>query len=87
MSKVPTVDEYVGAFLTFMQAPLKSKTVFGQSGRFVQKLPGELVLYAPDGTPIRVAQDTENGSQIEHGEHLHAVVRPRAATTKGNSRY
>lgn len=75
--RTPTVDEYVQSYLTKMRAPLKARTMFGQAGRAVIHSNGEGIIYAPDGTPIRVVENPEGGNQIEHGDHLHAVVRPR----------
>lgn len=78
----PTLDEYVQAFLTQMRAPLKERTQFGPAGRAVIRSSGERVLLGPRGERIRVIENTEHGTQIEHGEHLHAVIRPAPATTR-----
>lgn len=72
----PTVDQYVAAYLTAMRAPLKQRTQFGPAGRAVIHSDGEKVIYGPDGTPIRIIEDTLHGTHVEHGDHLHAVVRP-----------
>ena len=79
----PTLDEYVQAFLTQMRAPLKERTVFGRSGRAVVRSSGEQVIYGPNGEPIRVIENPEGGTQIEHGDQLHAVVRPPTITARG----
>lgn len=78
--RVPTADEYVADYLTTMRAPLKQRTTFTQAGRSVQHSPGELVIYAPDGSAIRIVELPEGGNQIEHGDRLHAVVRPNVVT-------
>jgi len=77
----PTLDEYVQAFLTQMHAPVKQRTVFTQAGKVVVRSNGTKTLYGPNGQPIKVIEDPEGGTQIEHGDHLHAVVRPRLITT------
>lgn len=76
MQRTPTLDEYVAAYLTAMRAPLKERTQFGPAGRAVIRSAGERVLYGPKGQPIRVLEDELHGTQVEHGDHLHAVVRP-----------
>jgi hypothetical protein len=81
----PTLDGYVQAFLLAMRAPLKERTQFGPAGRTVIRSNGERVLYGPKGQPIRVIEDPLHGTQIEHGEHLHAVVRPSPVTTRTRS--
>ena len=81
----PSIDDYVQAFLTQMRAPLRESTQFGPAGRSVIRRPGERVLLGPRGERIRVLENTEHGTQIEHGEHLHAVVRPTPATTRMRS--
>lgn len=78
--RTPTVHQYVAAFLTQMRAETRKTTVFGPAGRAVVQRPGERVLLAPDGTPIRVVELPEGGNQVEHGDHLHAHVRPRVVT-------
>ncbi len=81
-ASLPKLGDYVQAFLTAMRAPLKEKTVFTSSGKSVIRSNGEKILYGPNGEPIRVIEDPEGGTQIEHGDHLHAVVRPQIARTK-----
>ena len=71
------VDEFVRRNLTQLRAPLKRSTVFGPAGRWVRRRTGERIILAPNGTPIRVVQYTDNGTAVEHGDdHRHAVVRP-----------
>lgn len=79
----PTTDEYVKAFLLAMRAPTKKRTTFGQVGRFEIGLSGERVLRAPDGTPIRIVETPDGSTQIEHGDSLHAVVRPTIINVRG----
>lgn len=78
----PTVDDYVRAFLTSMRAPLKHSTTFTPAGRTTLRHAGERVIYGPKGQPIRVVENPDGGTQVEHGDHLHAVVRPRTVTMK-----
>jgi len=83
ISGPPTVDDFVAAYLTQMRAPLRQRrTVIGPAGTFRPLEDGERVLLGPDGTRIRIAENISGGTQVEHGEHLHAVVRPKAATMK-----
>ena len=81
----PTIDDYVQAFLTSMRAPLKQSTTFTPAGRTVIHRDGERILYGPRGEKIRVVEDPLHGTQIEHGEHQHVVVRPTPATTRTRS--
>jgi hypothetical protein len=78
MRRIPTLDDYVQAHLTDMQAPLKRATVFGPSGRWVQRRTGERIVLAPDGvTKLRVVSYVDGGTAVEHGNDTrHAVVRP-----------
>ena len=64
---IPTLDDYVQAHLTAMQAPLRRATVFGPAGRWVQRRTGERIMLAPDGTPVRVVSFIDGGSAVEHG--------------------
>jgi hypothetical protein len=72
----PTLHEYVQAFLTSMRARPKERTQFGPAGRATIRTDGERVLLGPRGEKIRVVENPLGGTQIEHGDHLHAVVRP-----------
>ena len=80
MKQPPTLDDYVQAFLTHMRAPLKQRTQFGPAGRAVIRSSGERVILGPNGQPIRVVEHPDGGTQVEHGEHLHAVIRPTIIT-------
>jgi hypothetical protein len=80
MRTTPTLDEYVQAFLKAMRAPLKERTQFGPAGRAVIRSNGVRTIYGPNGEPIKVVEDPLHGTQIEHGDHLHAVVRPSTVT-------
>lgn len=86
MAATPTLDEYVQAFLTSMRAPLKERTQFGPAGRAVIRSDGERVLLGPRGEKIRVIEDTLHGTQVEHGDHLHAVVRPGVMRVRTTTR-
>jgi len=85
MERTPSLDDYVQAWLTKMRAPLKRRTQFGPAGRAVIRSTGERIIYGPNGQPIRVIEHPEGGNQIEHGDHLHAVVRPRTLTARGGN--
>lgn len=74
----PTLDEYVHAYHKIMRAPLRERTVFGPAGRAVVHSAGEKILYGPNGEKIRVIEDENHNTQIEHGDHLSGVARPRA---------
>ena len=74
----PTVHEYVRAFLTSMRAQPKERIVSTVAGTTRVRSRGERILYAPDGvTKIRVIEEPDGGTHIEHGDHLHAVARPK----------
>lgn len=77
MPGTPTIDEYVQAFLSSMRAPLKQRTVFTSAGRTVVHDSGERILYGPKGEKIRVIEQPGHSTQVEHGDHLHGVVRPK----------
>ena len=81
----PTIDDYVQAFLTQMRAPLKQSTTFTPAGRTVIHRDGERILYGPRGEKIRVVEDPLHGTHVEHGDHLHAVVRPKPVNTRSRS--
>ena len=84
MKPIPTLDDYVQQHLTQMRAPLKRATVFGPSGRWVQRKTGERIVLAPDGvTKLRVVSYVDGGSAVEHGNDTrHAVVRPAPVNTR-----
>ena len=82
----PSLDEYVQAYLLAMRAPLKERTVFTGAGKQVVRSNGERTIYGPKGEPIRVVELPEGGNQIEHGDHLHAVVRRQNPVTASFSR-
>jgi hypothetical protein len=88
--RVPTVHEYVRAFLTQFRAKHREVTHFTpglkRNWRTRVKHTGERVLYAPDGTPIRVQDHPYSGAQVEHGEHVHAAVRAPLVTRQGEHR-
>lgn len=77
------LDRWVQKHLFAMRAdPRQRRTVIGPAGTFRPLEDGETVLYAPDGTPVRVVErigehGEVSGNQVEHGDVLHAVVRPR----------
>ena len=74
------VDAYVQKHLQQFEAELRSKTIFGRAGRAVVRTQGERIVVAPNGARIRVVQlpaGVGSGhTQVEHGDHLHAHVRP-----------
>lgn len=65
-----------------MRAPLKAKTVFGPAGRQVVHESGERVLYGPKGEKIRVIEQPGHSTQIETGDRLHGIVRPKPVRMK-----
>ncbi len=82
----PTLDQYVGAFLTAMRAQPKERTQFGPAGRAVIRSKGERIIYGPNGERIRVVEDELHGTQVEHGDHLHAVGRPQIISAGASAR-
>jgi hypothetical protein len=76
----PTTEDYVRSVLTTMRANLRRKTVFTGAGRTEIRERGEAILYAPNGDKIRVVELPEGGNQVEHGDHLHAHIRPTVVT-------
>ena len=80
--QMPTAEDFIQAALKSLRAPLKEKYVSTQAGHTRHKTSGERILYAPNGEPLRVIEDPYGGTQIEHGNSLHAVVRPKTATLK-----
>ena len=83
---VPNLDDWVQLALTSLRAPLKQRTVFTRAGRSTLHRSGEQVIYGPNGQPVRVIEHPEGGNQIEHGDHLHAVVRPKPVTAHIHTR-
>ena len=81
----PTLDQYVQAFLTAMRAETRKSTVFTSAGKAVVQRNGERVLLGPQGQPIRIIEDPQGNTQVEHGDHLHAVVRPGVVTSRTRS--
>lgn len=84
-TRTPTIHEYVNAFLRRMRAPLRESTTFTPAGRTTLHRPGERVIFAPSGEPIRIVELPEGGNQIEHGDHLHAHVRAKCVTMRGEA--
>jgi hypothetical protein len=80
--QMPTAEDFIQAALTALRAPLKEKFVSTAAGNTRHKTSGERTLYAPNGEPLRVIEDPSGGTQIEHGNSLHAVVRPKTAILK-----
>lgn len=78
------LDVWVGKHLTYMRAaPRQRRTMIGPAGTFRPLDDGEAVIVSPDGTPIRIVErigddGVVSGNQIEHGDVLHAVVRPQS---------
>ena len=86
MSDHQDVDDYIARNIESFRAPTRKVTTFGFGRRSRTVRPGELVLYAPNGTPFRVIEDPRGGTQIEQDDHLHAVIRPPTVnvSTKAN---
>lgn len=68
-----------------LRAPVTEKIISTVAGTMRVHSSGERVIYGPRGEAIRVVEFAEGGNQIEHGEHLHAVVRPESAVTSGKA--
>ena len=81
-SPPPTTTEWVGDRLREFRCPQNLRrtllTGIGARHRHDEYKPGERILYGPNNVPLRV-QGYENGSvAVEHGDHRHALVRPRS---------
>lgn len=62
-----------------LRAPLK-ETIISTSSRTMRvHSQGQRVIYSPRGEAILIVEMPEGGNQIEHGDHLHAAIRPEAA--------
>lgn len=67
--------------LRTLRARRREATTFTPAGRTVIHKQGERIIYAPNGDPIRVLEmEDGNGNQVEHGDHLHAHIRPTTVT-------
>ena len=69
-----------------LRAALRESTVFTVAGRVHVRKPGERTILGPTGEAIRIVEVPEGGNQIEHGDHLHAAIRPEAAAVVARSR-
>ena len=68
-----------------LRAPLK-ETIISTSSRTMRvHSTGQRTIYSPRGEPILVVEFPEGGNQIEHGDHLHAAIRPDAAAVLGKA--
>ena len=78
------VDAYVQAHLKQFEAELRAKTMFGPAGKQVIRSQGERIVVAPNGARIRVVQLPAGAgsghTQVKHGDHVHAHVRPTPLT-------
>lgn len=81
----PDVEAYVQKYLATFRAPPKKVTHFGPAGRITVRGNGERVLYAPDGTPLRVIENPEGGTHVEQGDSVHVVIRPGTVSRTGGS--
>lgn len=84
---MPTVDDYVNAYLLHMRAKPRERFVSTVAGTATVRSDGERVIYGPNGEPIRVLEraperDGSTGNQIETDGRLHAVVRPAALSRR-----
>ena len=77
----PGVDQFIHDYLTQLRAPLKRSTMFGPAGRQVLRSPGERVILAPNGEPIRIIENPD-GNLIETENSLHSHVRPASVSLK-----
>jgi len=77
-------NAYIERHIRQYQAELRSKTVFGRAGRAVIRTQGERIVLGPNGERIRVVQlpagDGPGHTQVEHGDHVHANIRPNPLT-------
>jgi hypothetical protein len=84
--RLPTTLDYVQAYLKMMRAETKKRTMFTRAGRTVVRSPGERIIFSPTGEKIRVTEipgpEYSGGNQVEHGDHLHAHVRPLVTTSR-----
>jgi hypothetical protein len=72
-----TTDAFVQRHLTELRnRELRHRFISTVAGRVRLRLDTERMLRGPDGQAIRVIEDIKHGTHIEHGDHLHAVVRP-----------
>jgi hypothetical protein len=82
--RLPTTLDYVSSYLKMMRAETKKRTMFTRAGRTVVRSPGERIIFSPTGEKIRVTEipgpEYSGGNQVEHGDHLHAHVRPLVVT-------
>ena len=77
MSYTPTLHQYVQAYLQAMRAPWKETIVSTSAATSRVHSEGTRTLYGPKGEPIKITEDLAHGTHIEHGDHLHCVVRPQ----------
>lgn len=72
-----TTDEFVQAHLLELRnRRLRDRFVHTVAGGLRIRLDTERRIFGPDGWPIRIVQRVRGGTQIEHDDHLHGVVRP-----------
>lgn len=63
-----------------LRAQLNRTTFLSTSaGKTHLTRPGERVILGPTGEKIRIVETPTGGNQLEHGDHLHAVIRPGSA--------
>lgn len=81
-SGIPSVDDFVQAYLEHLRAPHKKKYVSTSAGHIRIDQGGERTILGPDGSPIRIVEHPTSSTQIEANDSLHAVVRPTAVSNK-----
>lgn len=60
-----------------LKAPVKTKMISTPEISMRVRVPTEKVLYLPNGHKVHVMTDaTGKATEIDDGEHLHAIVRP-----------
>lgn len=74
-----STENIIKAALHKFRAPRRTKTVSTVAGTFDVHLPGEKILYLPNGTTVKVTTDeSDHATQIEEDEALHAIARPES---------
>ncbi len=72
-----TTEEFVQAHLLALRnRRLRDKFVSTVAGGLRIRFDTERRIYGPDGKPIKIVQHVRGGTQVENGDHLHAVARP-----------
>lgn len=69
--------DFVQAHLFELRNRRLRDKIISVAGRTMRiNLDTERRIYGPDGRPIKIIQRVRGGVNVEHDDHLHAVVRP-----------